>query len=87
MKFINKNDILSTSQYGFRANSSTDLAITTFYDKLLDNLNDKKYTCSIFLDLKKAFDSVAHDILLKKFFTLDSEDLCSICYSRTFRTA
>ena len=64
--FLNKNDILTASQYGFKTNSSTELAITTLYDKLLDNLNNKKTTCSIFLDLKKAFNSVSHDILLKK---------------------
>ena len=29
-KFINKNNILTPSQFGFRENSSTDLAITTF---------------------------------------------------------
>ena len=51
---------------GFKTNSSTELAITTLHDKLLDNLNNKKTTCSIFLDLKKAFDSVSYDILLKK---------------------
>ena len=64
--FIQKHDILSHSQYGFTRNSSTELAITKFYDILLTNMNDKKVTCSIFLDLKKAFDSVSHNILLKK---------------------
>ena len=64
--FLNKNDISTALQYGFKTNSSTELAITTLYDKLLDNLNNKKTTCSIFLDLKKAFDSISHDILLKK---------------------
>ena len=29
-KFVNKNNILTPSQFGFRENSSTDLAITTF---------------------------------------------------------
>jgi len=68
MKFIDKNKILTPSQYGFKVNSSTELAITTFYDKLLNNINDKKVTCSIFLDLKKAFDFVNHTILLKKLY-------------------
>ena len=57
-KFVNKNNILAPSQFGFRENSSTDLTITTFYDKLLNNINNGKVTCSIFLNLKKAFDSV-----------------------------
>jgi len=66
MKFINKNKLLTPSQYGFRVNSSTKVAITTFYDKLLRNINDKKITCSIFLDVKKDFDPVNHNILLQK---------------------
>ena len=66
--FINKNNILTPAQFGFRASSSTELAITTLYDKLLDNLNAKKTTFLLFLDLKKAFDSVSHSILLKKLY-------------------
>ena len=62
-KFVNENNILTPSQFGFRENSSTDLAITTFHDKLLNNINDGKITCSIFLDLKNAFDSVDITIL------------------------
>jgi len=42
IKFIDKNKILTPSQYGFKVNSSSKLAITTFYDKLLNNINDKK---------------------------------------------
>ena len=58
--------ILAPEQYGFTAHSSTELAITTIYDKFLDNLDKNHYTCAIFLDIKKAFDSLDHKILLKK---------------------
>ena len=66
MNYINKNKILSASQFGFRTNSSTDLPVTSIYNKLVQNMDNKKVTCSIFLDLQKAFDSVDHTIILKK---------------------
>ena len=65
-KLFDKNNILNPARYGFKINSSTELAITSLYDSILDNLDHQKITCSIFLDLRKAFDSVNHDILLKK---------------------
>ena len=67
-KFIAKNNILMPFQFGFRENNSTELAITTFCDRLLKNLDENKITCSIFLDLRKAFDSVNHEILLQKLY-------------------
>ena len=67
-KFLDKNKIITPSQFGFRTNSSTELAITTPYDKLLTNLNENKVSFSLFLDIKKAFDSVNHPILLKKLY-------------------
>ena len=65
MKFMNKNNILTDSQFSFRTNNSTELAVTSIYDKL-QNLDNKKVMCSIFLDLKKAFNSVDHCVILKK---------------------
>ena len=44
------------------------LAITTLYDKLLNNLNEKKISFLLFLDLKKAFDSISQSILLRKLY-------------------
>ena len=66
MSFIDKNSNLTSSQFGFRTSSSTELAVTSIYDEQLQHLNDNKLTCSIFLDLRKAFVSVDHSILLKK---------------------
>ena len=66
IKFLDKCDILSQHQFGFRSKFSTEHAITDIYEKLLHNLDSGLTSCAIFLDLAKAFDSVSHDILLKK---------------------
>ena len=66
LEFLNENNILTQNQFGFRKNYSTELAIADIYNNLLDNLEKKKHTCAVFLDLAKAFDSVDHTILLKK---------------------
>ena len=41
-KFIAKNNILTSFQFGLRKNHSTELPITTFYDRLLKNLDENK---------------------------------------------
>jgi len=64
--YFTKNNLLSQQQYGFRNNHSTSLAITDLYENLLHNLNNKLMSCAVFLDLRKAFDSVNHSILLTK---------------------
>ena len=58
--------LLSEYQFGFKQNSSTALAISKIYDKILNNIDQEMYTFCIFLDLKKAFDTVDHYLLLQK---------------------
>ena len=66
LDYYNTFDLFSKYQYGFRESFTTEFAILDIYEKLLNNLDKGLVTCSIFLDLAKAFDSVSHDILLRK---------------------
>ena len=56
--FLDQNEILFTSQYGFRDKYSTQHAILNIVNAVHSNMDKKLYTCGIFIDLKKAFDTV-----------------------------
>ena len=64
--FLEKFGILHESQYGFREKRSTEHAILEIINQIQTNMERKLYTCGIFIDLQKAFDTVDHTILLKK---------------------
>ena len=64
--FLGKNDILFKSQYSFRENHSTPHAIIDIVNVMQNNMDQKLFTHEIFLDLKKAFYTVDHLILLQK---------------------
>jgi len=53
-------------QYGFQKNISTAHAILYIVMAFYDNIYNNDYSNLILLDLKKAFDSVSHEILLKE---------------------
>jgi len=52
---LTEHNLIDKRQYGFRENHSTELAITTIHDELLRNFDNKLITCSLFIDLSKAF--------------------------------
>ena len=66
--FLNKHDILSSSQYRFRSNMSTSQALLELVEEITGSLDNKKYSVGILIDLKKAFDTIDHDILAKKLY-------------------
>lgn len=61
--FLNKHNILHNLQYGFREDSSTELAVSHIVDNIIDALDNKLINVSIFLDFAKAFNTINHDIL------------------------
>jgi len=66
--YLAEHNLIDKRQYGFIENHSTELAITSIYDELLSNIDNKLITCSLFLDLSKAFDCCDHEILLDKHY-------------------
>ena len=64
--FFTKNNVLNNSQFGFRANHSTVMALSEFVEGVLNRFDKGEAVCAILLDLSKAFDSVDRKILLNK---------------------
>ena len=64
--FLNSNSILFEKQFGFRDSHSTTHTLTEITEKIQQACDAGKYAYGVFLDLQKAFNTVNHDILLRK---------------------
>ena len=74
-RWISNNDLLSDAQHGFRKEKSTVSAIAAFLNEIYKNINRNKNSYVIYLDLKKAFDTISHSKLLNKLQNLGMDDL------------
>ena len=64
--YLDSNNLLAVNQFGFTRARSTALALTQFTDEVLSNIGKGLVNGVVFIDLKKAFDTVDHVILLGK---------------------
>ena len=65
-QYFTSNNLFHANQYGFRAEYSTELALSELVDRIYTDLDEKQLPIAIFIDLSKAFDTIDHTILISK---------------------
>merc|ERR1711879_277686 len=66
MGFIEKHKIIILNQFGLLKKHSTVMALIDVVDNIRKSIDKGEYALGVYLDLKKAFDTVNHQILLSK---------------------
>ena len=69
-EYLTKNTFLFDKQFGFRKGHSTKHALIELLNRIYDSFNENRYSLEVLIDLSKAFDTVNHNILIKKVKTL-----------------
>ena len=84
--YLKKYNILSESQFGFREGHSTYMALLVLLENIVNTLEKGHSAVGLFLDFKKAFDTVDHDLLLQKWTYMVSEEMSWIGFPATCET-
>lgn len=64
INYLNKYNIISRAQYGFRQGLSTEDAVSALTSHIVEQVDSGRKCLTVFLDLKKAFDTVSVPILV-----------------------
>ena len=83
--FLSEYNLINQHQSGFRPFHSTETSLTDMIDTWLNNMNSGKMTGVAFVDLRKAFDTVNHEILLNKLYEIGATDI-TVKWFRSYLT-
>lgn len=64
--FFDSQNTIYDNQFGFRKKHSTVHALSTAVKSITQSMNERSCSIGLFIDFSKAFDTIKHDILLKK---------------------
>lgn len=64
--FLDNFKIIYEKQFGFRKKHSTSHTLISLTEEIRKSLDKGNFSCGVFIDLQKAFDTVDHSILLEK---------------------
>ena len=67
-KFFEKHKVICENQFGFRENRTTEHVLLKVITQCFDNAKDKYHSYLIMLDIRKAFDTVNHELLFSKLY-------------------
>ena len=66
VQFLDASSILNQQQFGFRRGMSTEMAILKLVENVYEVLNNKQVALDVFIDFRRAFDTVQHTTLFRK---------------------
>ena len=69
--FVSNANLLNSHQSGFRKRHSTGTCLIEFFDDIYNNIEEDRLNGVLFLDLKKAFDTIDHQIAISKLSKLN----------------
>ena len=74
-QYLEENNIIIPQQSGFRRKHSCETALNLVLAEFKDDLSSKNTIISVFLDLKRAFETIDRNLLLKKLFAIGIKDI------------
>ena len=77
MVFFKRHEVLYPHQFGFHGKISTFHAMLDLTTTAYDNIDNNLHTGLVFIDIKKAYDTVCHRILTTKLATMAFEEWLS----------